>query len=332
MNIVLTGSLGNISKPLAMELIAKGHSVTVISSKADRQKEIEALGAKAAIGTMQDVDFLTRTFTGADIVYCMATGDRSRMFNKSNPLTLPEMDNDMNLIWRNYKQAIQQSGVKKVILLSTIGAHTNKGNGILKWGYDGEKTLGELPADVSIKVMRPVGFYYNLLGFAQMIKQLSKGFVGAFMSLRYYGLGGLLNGKRGIILNNIDGSDISLLVSPLDIASVIAEEMEKPFVGRTIRYIASEELTCNEVTKILGEAIGKPYLKWGRISDKQLLNAMKGMGMSEDVAQGFVEFQAGGRGGVNCFLYEDYYKHRPVLGKTKLKDYVQEFAKAYNQN
>jgi uncharacterized protein YbjT (DUF2867 family) len=54
---------------------------------------------------------------------------------------------------------------------------------------------------------------------------------------------------------------MNILVSPIDIASVIAEEMEKPFDGRTVRYIASEELTCNEVASILGEAIGKPYLK-----------------------------------------------------------------------
>ncbi|WP_343668683.1 NAD(P)H-binding protein [Chitinophaga sp.] len=331
MNIVLTGSLGHISKPLATELIAKGHSVTVISSKAERQKEIEALGAKAAIGKMEDAEFLTNTFTGADIVYCMATGDRSRMFHKSNPLTLQEMEDNMNLIWNNYKQAIQKTNVRKVILLSTIGAHTDKGVGVLKWGYYAEKTLNELPADVSIKVMRPVGFYYNLLGFAAMIKQLSKGVLGALMSLRYYGLGGFLSGKRGVILNNLDGSDVNVLVSTFDIASVIAEEIETPFVGRTIRYIASEELTCNEVAKILGEAIGKPYLKWGRISDKQLLNAMKGMGMSEGVAKGFVEFQAAGRG-KNGLLGEDYYKHRPELSKTKLKSYMPEFVEAYNKN
>ncbi len=71
MNIVVTGSLGNISKPLATELIAKKHSVTVISSKDDRQEEIEKLGAKAAIGTVYDVEFLTKAFTGADIVYTM---------------------------------------------------------------------------------------------------------------------------------------------------------------------------------------------------------------------------------------------------------------------
>ena len=43
MKIIVTGSLGNISKPLTKELVQKGHTVTVISSKADKQKNIETL-------------------------------------------------------------------------------------------------------------------------------------------------------------------------------------------------------------------------------------------------------------------------------------------------
>ncbi len=71
MKIVVTGSSGHISKPLTEELVQKGYSVTVISSNAERQKEIEALDAGAAIGTIVDVNFLTTTFTGADAAYCM---------------------------------------------------------------------------------------------------------------------------------------------------------------------------------------------------------------------------------------------------------------------
>ena len=63
MKIVLTGSIGHISKPLAVDLIAKGHSVTVITSKTDRQTEIEAIGAKAAIGSIDDAEFISSTFT-----------------------------------------------------------------------------------------------------------------------------------------------------------------------------------------------------------------------------------------------------------------------------
>ena len=71
MHILLTGSLGNISKPLAATLIQKGHAVTVVSSHDDRKKEIEALGGKAAIGSLEDAAFLTDSFRGADAVYLM---------------------------------------------------------------------------------------------------------------------------------------------------------------------------------------------------------------------------------------------------------------------
>jgi hypothetical protein len=65
---------------------------------------------------------------------------------------------------------------------------------------------------------------------------------------------------------------------------------------------------------ILGEAIGKPDLKWLIIPDEQLLNGMIAAGMNPNIAEGFVEMNAGRRGGV---LYEDYNRNRPVLGKVK---------------
>ena len=321
MKIVVTGSLGNISKPLTKELVAKGHSVTVISSKPDRKKEIETIGAKAAIGSIDDVEFLSSAFQNADIVYLMEP-----------PFHFSDPNFDTETVWKNiahsYVKAIGQTGVTKVIHLSSIGGHTDKGVGMLAAHHFVENILKELPNSVSIKTMRPVGFYGNLLFNIETIKTLSKGFIGGIMALQHYGISGLLGGKRGLIMANYGGDVINLLVSPIDIATVIAEEMEKPFEGRTFRYIASEELSCNEVAKILGEAIGKPYLKWGSISDIMLTNTMRKRGMNEKMVKGVVEMGASGRNGK---LYEDYYKHRPVLGKTKLKDYAKEFAKAYNQ-
>ena len=59
MKIVVTGSLGNVSKPLAQKLVKAAHDVVVISSKAEKVKAIEEIGAKAAIGSLEDVNFLT---------------------------------------------------------------------------------------------------------------------------------------------------------------------------------------------------------------------------------------------------------------------------------
>lgn len=299
MNIVLTGSLGHISKPLAQILIKKGHAVTVISSKIERQKDIESLGAKAVIGTMEDANFLTKTFTGADIVYLMEAFGAHRFFDQHLDYMAA-----IDRIVSNYKQAVLQSGVKRVVHLSSIGAHTDKGNGMLAFHYEAENILRQLPADVAIKFMRPVGFYYNMLAFIPTIK------------------------KQDAIIQNYGGDKKEPWVSPLDIAEVIAEEMDKPFSGRHIRYIASDEVSPNETAKILGEAIGKPDLKWQEIPDEQILRGMLAAGMNTDIARGLVEMNAGRR---NDVLYEDYYRNKPTLGKVKLSDFAKEFAGVYNQ-
>lgn len=299
MKIIITGSLGNISKPLTKELVQKGHPVTVISSKAERQKDIEAIGAKAAIGSMEDVDFLSETFKGADIVYIMEALAYGSFFDKNLDFIAANTK-----IGSNYKQAIQQSGVKRIVHLSSIGAHTNKGNGILKFHYNVETILKQLPEDIFIKFMRPVGFYYNMFQFIQSIK------------------------TQAAIISNYGGDEKEPWVSPLDIASVIAEEIEKPFNGREIRYIASDEVSPNETAKILGEAIGKPDLKRLVISDEQVLNGMIASGMNVQTAKGFVEMNSAIR---SRALYEDYYLNQPILGKVKITDFAKEFAAVYNQ-
>ena len=58
MKVVVTGSLGKISRPLAQILVKAGHQVTVVSSKKEKTTEIQALGANAAIGSVEDVAFL----------------------------------------------------------------------------------------------------------------------------------------------------------------------------------------------------------------------------------------------------------------------------------
>jgi len=299
MKIIVTGSLGHISEPLTRELVQKEHSVTVISSKAERKKDIESIGANSAIGTMEDADFLSAVFKGADVVYVMETLGAHSFMDPNLDLMAA-----ITKIGNNYKQAIQQSGVKRVVHLSSIGAHTDKGNGILASHYNVENILKQLSNDVSIKFMRPVGFYYNMLAFIPTIK------------------------TQGAIVSNYGGDDKDPWVSPLDIAAVIAEEIEKPFDGRTIRYIASDEVSPNEVAGILGEAIRKPDLKWLVISDEQMLNGMLAAGMNTNIAKGLVEMNAGFHRGV---LYEDYNRNRPTLGKVKLREWAKEFATVYNQ-
>lgn len=324
MKIIITGSLGNISKPLAKELVKKGHEVTVISSNPDKQKDIEAIGAIAAIGSIEDVSFLAKTFTGADAVYTMLPPFK---FQENPNLDARE---EASRLTRNYVAAIQQSGVKKVVHLSSIGAHTDKGNGLLAFHFVAEQVLRQLPADVTITFMRPVGFYYNLYQFMDIVKGegFLKGFVGLFLTLRHYGLTGLLQGKKGLIVSNYGAADKMPWVSPTDIAAAISKELTTNFKGHKARYVASEELTCDQIAKILGTAVGKPYLKWATISDQQMLDALLKYKMPLSLANDITEMNASQRNG--GILFEDYYKNIPTMGKVKMTDFALEFAAVYN--
>ncbi|WP_256010278.1 NAD(P)H-binding protein [Desertivirga xinjiangensis] len=71
MKITITGSLGNVGKPLTEKLLKKSNTLTVISSNPKKKADIEALGAAAAIGSLQDPDFLLSAFEGADAVFLM---------------------------------------------------------------------------------------------------------------------------------------------------------------------------------------------------------------------------------------------------------------------
>lgn len=325
MKIVVTGSLGHIGKPLAQELLQKGHSVTVISSNPAKQKDIEKLGAKAAIGSIEDVVFLTNTFTGADVAYCMLPP-----FNFTKDPNFDARAEALKLS-TNYTQAIKQAGVKRVIHLSSIGAHLEKGNGVLGFHFVAEKVFKELPADVVVTTMRPVGYYYNLNEFIETIK--GKGFldsfIGKILTIRYYGLMGFLQGKKGLMLSNYGGKDKMPWVSPIDIATAIADEITTPGNTKKVRYVASEELTCQEIASILGNAIGKPYLKWETISDKQMMDGLKQFKVPLGLAKDITEMNASMHSGL---LFEDYYKHKPILGKIKMKDFAKEFAAKYKEN
>ena len=71
MKIIITGSTGNISKPLTVMLVEAGHQVSVITSNDEKTDEIKSLGAEPLVGSVEDADFLQEAFKEADAVYTM---------------------------------------------------------------------------------------------------------------------------------------------------------------------------------------------------------------------------------------------------------------------
>jgi NAD(P)H dehydrogenase (quinone) len=307
MKIIVTGSLGNISQPLTEILIAQGHAVTVVSSDPNKQAAIKNLGAIPAIGSIGDIGFLTSTFEGADAVYAMIP----------LPFTEPDLVDYLHRMAQNYALALKEAGIKRVVFLSGWAADLIKGENV-------EHVLDGL--DASITILRPAAFYTNFYQSIDLIK--GKGFIGKFLTLRYSGLGALLTGKTGLLMGSYGGDDRIVFVSPRDIAEAVAEELLLLPNEKTIRYVGSEEMTCNEAASIIGSAVGKPWLKWVLLSDKDMLKGLKMAKVPEKLAETLVEMQAAMHSGKTL---ENFHRNQPKMGKEKLTDFAKEFAAAYHK-
>ncbi|MFT4023927.1 MAG: NAD(P)H-binding protein [Flavihumibacter sp.] len=254
MKIIITGSLGHISRPLTKQLVKQGHTVTVISSNAARQEEIAGLGAVPATGSVQNIDFLAATFSGADAVYCMVPADFSQ----------PDQVGYYEKTGSCYVEAIRRSGVKRVVHLSSYGAHLTSGTGFIGGSYRVEQLPNALPG-IQLTHVRPCFFYYNLLSFIPMIR--AAGFMG----------------------NVYGGDDIIPMVAPQDIAAAVAEEMVSTKEVRPVRYVVSDERTCREAASVLGQAIGMPDLQWKLLPAEQVEQSLVNNGVPPNAAFNLVE-------------------------------------------
>lgn len=296
MKYVVTGSLGHISKPLAILLLKAGHDVTVITSHQDRVKEIETLGAKAAVGSVEDGAFITKSFAGADAVYLMIPPN----------FAVPNFFEYQKKVAHNYAEAVKANNIRYAVLLSSIGAHLGKGTGPIDGVSYLEQQLGAIN-DVNVKSLRPSYFYMNFFAQLALLKHAN------------------------ILGSNFGGEEKLVLTDTNDIADAAAAELlSLSFKGKSHMYIASDERLTSDIAAILGNAAGKPNTPWVPFSDEDTKNAMVQAGLSQDMAERYTTMGKAIRDGV---LQEDYWKNRPAtLGKVKLEDFAKVFGAAYQNS
>jgi uncharacterized protein YbjT (DUF2867 family) len=291
---VITGSLGNISKPVIEGLLKAGHNVKVISSSTTRSAEIEKLGAKALVGSVADVEFVATAFKGADVVYTMIP-----------PIWQTEnWRASQNEVAQSYAEAIRRNGIKHVVNLSSIGAHVGNGVGPVDGVADLEKLLNAIPG-LNVKHLRPSFFYHNFLAQVGLAK------------------------TAGIIGGNYGTGEKLFLVHPKDIANAaLTALLNLNFTGISTEYIIGDERSGKEIASVIGQSIGKE-INWVEFTDEQQKQGLLGAGLSETHAEGYTTMGKALREGV---MQEDARKNKPSFASIKLEDFAQEFARAYNSS
>ncbi|MDO3628583.1 NAD(P)H-binding protein [Mucilaginibacter sp. BT774] len=295
MKITTTGSLGNVAKPLVQKLIATGHEVTVISTKEDKKTEIEALGAKAAIGSITDLEFLTEAFTGVDAVYTMMPPS----------MGATNMIQNIAAAGQVYVNAIKAANVNRVVLLSSVGADATEGTGPVGGVHRVEQIFHDQLTNINVTVIRSGFFYVNFFRDIPLIK------------------------NRGIFGNNYSGEDRLALTHSEDLSSAIAEELQANGNGFEVKYMVSDMATGNELAELFGKTIGKPDLTWTEIPDEQLKQGMLSGGLPPELAGLITELGQGVKAGI---VMKDFFaKGGEANGKTKLVQFAEEFKNKYAQ-
>lgn len=256
---VLLGSNGNITSKAARLLLAQGVPVRVVGRNAASLATLKAAGAQVAAGDIGDERFLAESLAGATAVYAMIPPDYAAA-------DMPAAQDRLGAAIAN---AIRKAGVKRVVNLSSIGAHLPSGTGPIA-GLNRQERRLEAISGVDVLHLRPGYFFENHL-FA----------IGAIRALGVY--------------PDMTAPETRLpMIATQDIAGVVARELVTPSGGgkRTLHLHAPRLYSMKESAAILGAAIGRPQLAYVQADPAQAKAAMVQHGFSASAAGQFEEMSA----------------------------------------
>jgi uncharacterized protein YbjT (DUF2867 family) len=284
--IVITGATGNIGSKTATTLLAQGKKVKVIARHADKLKELEAKGAIIATGDLHDANFLSTQFKGAEAVFLIIPPN----------LQAENIAKHQDDVGEAQVLAIQNSGVKNVVFISSQGAQDIENTGVVAGLGKQERRLNQLSDDVNVLIIRATYFMENLFNQIGVIKGM------------------------GIIGSPVKGDLKMGMIATSDIANYAASKLSTlNFKGKsTIDLLGDRDYSHHEIATIVGKAIGKPELPYVEFPYEDNKQALLQYGISESVADAF----NGMYKGINAGLFTISERNSESTTGTTLEDFA----------
>jgi uncharacterized protein YbjT (DUF2867 family) len=245
---VILGASGNTGHVVAQQLLSKGKKVRVVGRNADHLQFLAAEGAEKFIADVTDAQALAKAFHQAESAYVMIP---------PNP-TSTDFRAFQNRAGDAITKALQDAGVKNVVALSSLGADQPSGTGPILGLHDLEQKLNRLNANVLH--LRPGYFMENTLPQAAAIRM------------------------TGSALGPIR-PDLKLpMIATCDIGKAAAEALLRlEFRGKQVQELHGQrDLNYIEAAAVIGQAVGKPDLKYFQAPNNQVRAAMLQMGMADN--------------------------------------------------
>jgi uncharacterized protein YbjT (DUF2867 family) len=293
---VITGASGNNGSKVSGILLSQGQKVRVVARNADRMHSLIKKGAEAAVGDLRDTGFLTTVFAGATAVFAMipphyTAGDFRAYQNETGA---------------SIAAAIQSSGVRHVVNLSSQGAELSEGTGPIKGLHDQEERLNRLE-DVNILHLRPAYYMENLFMFIPMIK------------------------KANITGSAIKGDREFSMIATTDIAAFAAERLlQRDFIGKSVRgLLGQRDVSLDEAITIIGRKINRPELKYVQFPYEEARKGLVAAGLSEDVSSLMIEMSKA----INDGLFAvNVPRTKDNTTRTSIEEFADTFAKKYESS
>ena len=239
MKFTLLGATGQIGSQITQSLIDLGHEVRAVSRSLESLESTTSKGAEPFVSHLDDSQKLTEAFTGVDGAFTLIPPD----------LSAPNVREFMRQTSQAQTTAIRNSGINRVAILSSIGAHIPDNDSHISGHYEHEQRLATL-TDVNLHIFRPDYFMENVLFSAGTIQNMN------FWSSPI---------KEDLPLNMTATKDIAA-----NVVSALTKKQE-PGVKELLGY---ESITCLEATSIMAEVLNRPELKYIESSYEDTKNAI----------------------------------------------------------
>jgi uncharacterized protein YbjT (DUF2867 family) len=259
MTIAVTAATGHVGSRVVQMLIQAGVRPTVLVRDPAKLPAEVRERVDVAQGDLLDAAYVAEATRGVDALLWIVP----ESFTAADPVT------EMAQIGANGAAAIAANGIRRTVLISSVGAEVRHGAGMI----DGLARNEELIGGGNVLTLRCGYYFTNLLGSLDELR------------------GGTLTTTRpaGAPMPWVDPRDVGEVAA----ARLLAADWSGPAVQAVH---GPADLSWNEVAEIVGAVLGQK-IAVRVITDDELRGALAGAGLTAGVVEGIVGMTAGLREG-----------------------------------
>jgi len=292
--IVITGATGRTGGAAVRAMLGKGAKIRVIGRDVSKVEPLVHLGAEPSVGNILDPAFLTSAFDGATAVYLVVPEDTSQ----------PDLRAHQERTTDSFAAALSKARVPYGVALSSIGAQHPAKTGPIVGLHNLEKKLNSVPG-LNILYLRPGYYMENLmLSLAPLC-------------------------SMGMIPGGMRADFAMPWIATQDVGTYAARRLlSLDFSGSSVQELHGQrDITMNEAAATVGQAIGKPDLRYQQVPFPALEAAFLQMGMPQKTVALMIEMWEGANSGL---IVPQEPRSAENTTPTALESFVaQVFAPAY---